>query len=39
MEIGCGDGALGYLWFPAVFERMVWDLYGDVFFLCFAVAA
>jgi hypothetical protein len=33
MEIGCGDGSLGYQVFPSCDESMDWDLYGDVFFM------
>jgi hypothetical protein len=39
MEIGFGDGSLGYQVFPSCAESMDWDLYGDDFLLCFAVAA
>jgi hypothetical protein len=36
MEIGCGNGSVGYQVFPSCDESMDWDLYGDVFLLCFA---
>jgi hypothetical protein len=29
MEIGCGDGFLGYQVFPSCVESLGWDLYGD----------
>jgi hypothetical protein len=32
MEIGCGDGSLGYQVFPSCYGSMVWDLYGDDLF-------
>jgi hypothetical protein len=32
VEIGCGDGSLGYQVFSSCDESMVWDLYGDDFF-------
>jgi hypothetical protein len=36
MEIGCGNGSVGYQVFPSCDESMDWELYGDVFLLCFA---
>jgi hypothetical protein len=35
MEIGCGDGALGYQVFPSCVESLGWDLDGDILLLPF----